>query len=125
MSVKNMFNAARLGSTLDDIGVGGETCLTRAVKMGLVEVAEDFMKLGAQADTPNAQGEIPLFIALEQKDRAMMVALVRGGASVFLKKDGLSFKEHALKMGMRDVANWADRIERDRVAYAWACFPPC
>ena len=123
MSVKNMFNAARLGSTLDEQGLGGETYLTRAVKMGLVDVAEDFMKLGADPNGENAAGDYPLFIALEQKDRAMMVALVKGGASVFLKKDGLTFRQQALKQNMPDVAAWADRIERDRVAMSWACFP--
>jgi hypothetical protein len=125
MSVKNAFNAMRLGSALDEHGAGGETCLTRAVKMGLVGAAEDFMKLGADANRENAAGEYPLFIALELKDRAMILALVKGGASVFYKKDGLTFRQQALKQGMPDVAAFADRIEKERIAMIKAMSMGC
>lgn len=125
MSVRNVFNAMRLGSALDEHGAGGETCLTRAVKMGLVEAAEDFMKLGADANRENADGEYPLFIALEQRDRKMIVALVEGGASVFYKKDGLTFRQQALKQDMPDVAAFAGRIEKDRMAMISAMSMGC
>ena len=123
MSVKNIFNALQLKGTLDSHGAGGETCLTRAVKMGLVDVAEDFLKLGADPDRENAHGETPIFIALAQRDRAMMVALVQNGASIFMRQNGLTFKEQAMKQNMPDVAAWADRIERDRLATMAVWFP--
>ena len=116
MSVKKAFNSVRLGAVLNEPGLEGETYLTRAVKMGIPKVAKDFLELGADPDAPNAAGEYPLFLALDRKDRRMMAELLKAGASVFYKRDGLTFREAALKAGMTDVAKLAGRIEKDRAA---------
>ena len=55
----------------------------------------------------------------------MMMALVKGGASVFYKKNGLTFRQQAQKAGMPDVAAWADRIEKDRMAMIKAMSMGC
>jgi ankyrin repeat protein len=123
MSLKSVFMG--LGKTLDAPGVGGETFLTRAVKMGLPEVARDFIRTGADPNRPNAAGELPLFIALEMKDRAMIAELIKGGASVFHRQDGVTFKARALQLGMPDIAQLAAAIEKERAAMVAAMSMGC
>ncbi len=120
MSIKTVFNQLRLGDLLDAHGRGGETYLTRAVKMGLFDVAEDFINLGADPNRRNAAGELPLFIAFEKRDRVMLITLLQRGADVFEKKDGLTLREHALKAGLPDIAAYAAGAEEQRLSLASA-----
>lgn len=120
MSVKSSFNGMRLGKALDARGVGGETYLTRAVKMQQHDAINDFLDLGCDANVPNAQGESPIFIALSLMDAKAIDTLVLGGASVFVKKDGMTFKEHAKKAGLAQAVERVEIVERERAAYAYA-----
>jgi ankyrin repeat protein len=120
MSLKSVFNGAKLGSMLDAPGQGGETFLTRAIRMGLSQVAADFLDIGADPNAPNAAGEYPLFIALAMKDRKAMALLLHRGASVFYKQDDLTFREAALKAGMPDIARHAEALEKERAAFVAA-----
>jgi ankyrin repeat protein len=110
--VKRSFNAVRLGSHVDKPGAGGETFLTRAVKMGDHQAIRDFLEIGADADGPNARGELPLHIAMKRRDVKTMEILLNAGASVYRKQEGMTLREHALKLGMKDIAVAARRIER-------------
>ncbi len=112
MSVKRSFNHVGLGDCLDQPGAGGETYLTRAIKMGQHDAVAEFLNLGCDPNVKNKQGEYPIYIALEMKDEAALLLLFRADASVFIKKDGLSFKQHAIKSGLTDVAETAAAIER-------------
>lgn len=116
MSPRHSFNSLGLGDCLDQIGVGGETYLTRAIKMGQHDAVEDFLNLGCDPNVKNAAGERPLYIALGMKDETSLTLLFRADASVFIKKDGLSFRQHAEKSGLTDVAETAAAIERREIA---------
>lgn len=123
MSLKAAFMG--LGRTLDAPGPGGETFLTRAVKMGLPDAACEFIDIGADPNQPNAAGERPLFIALEMKDREMIAALIKNGASVFHTQKGVTFRARALQLGLPDVAAAAERIEKERTAIIAAMSMGC
>ena len=97
---------------LDQPGIGGETYLTRAIKMGQHDAVEEFLNLGCDPNVKNAGGEYPLYIALALKDETTLNLLFRADASVFVKKGGISFKEHAAKSGLTDIAETAAAIER-------------
>ena len=43
--LKRLFNRLRYGRSLDRIGPGGETCLTRAIKMDDAEAVSQFITL--------------------------------------------------------------------------------
>ncbi len=120
MSVKSSFNSVRHGKALDAHGVEGETYLTRSIKMQQHEAINDFLALGCDANAPNAKGETPIFIALSLMDAKAIDDLVMGGASVFVKKDGLTFKEHAKKAGLTQAVERVEICERERAAYAYA-----
>jgi ankyrin repeat protein len=126
MILKTVFNQLRLGDTLNAHGPGGETCLTRAVTMGLADAAEEFIRLGADPNRANAAGELPLFIAFAQRDRLMLVTLLQCGADIFAKKDGLTLREHAVKEGLADVAAYAADAEEQRLSFvsAMVCARP-
>lgn len=112
MSPRHSFNSLGLGDCLDQPGIGGETYLTRAIKMGQHDAVEEFLNLGCDPNVKNAAGEYPLYIAIAQKDEAAITLLFRADASVFIKKDGLSFRQHAEKAGLTDIAETAAAIER-------------
>ena len=118
MSLKSSFNAMRLGGALDKPGLEGETYLTRAVKMRQYDAVQEFIGIGANPDAENAKGETPLYVALELKDRMAIKILLENNANIFLEKNGMTFREHAEKAGMKDVAEAAAAIERERMAYA-------
>lgn len=118
MSLKSSFNEMKLGKILNAPGLEGETYLTRAIKMGQHNAIKEFLDLGCDPKAPNAQGELPLYVALAQKDREAIKALLDfDDEVVFMKKDGKSFKQHALKAGMTDVAERAANVEKIREAY--------
>ncbi|HYD19290.1 MAG TPA: ankyrin repeat domain-containing protein [Patescibacteria group bacterium] len=112
MSVRSSFNRYRLSDYLDQPGVEGETYLTRAIRMGQHDAVAEFLDIGADPNAPNARGERPLYLALAQRDETAITLLLRADASVFIKKDGISFKQHALRAGMLGVAQTAAAIER-------------
>lgn len=112
MSPRHSFNRLGLGDFLDQPGIGGETYLTRAIKMGQHDAVEEFLNLGCDPNVKNAGGEYPLYIALALKDEVSLTLLFRADASVFVKKGGISFKEHAAKSGLADIAETAAAIER-------------
>ena len=120
MSVKSSFNSVRHGKALDAHGVEGETYLTRAVRMQQHEAIKDFLELGCDPDAKNAQGESPIFIALSNMDAKAIDTLVFAGASVFVKKNGMTFKEHAKKAGLAQAVERVEIVERERAAYAYA-----
>lgn len=112
MSPRHSFNSLGLGDCLDQPGIGGETYLTRAIKMGQHDAVEEFLNLGCDPNVKNAAGEYPIYIALAMKDEAALLLLFRADASVFIKKGGLTFRQHAEKAGLTDVAETAAAIER-------------
>ncbi len=129
MSLTDAFNGWKLGqATLDAKGTGGETCLTRALKMQSYEVAADFLKLGASPDAVNAAGEKPLAIAIALKDRELIELLLDKRASVLADAPGgLNMAQYAKLHGMPDVAvRLAQMIrEKEASAYAWPGGPYC
>lgn len=116
MSPRHRFNSLGLGDYLDEIGLGGETYLTRAIKMGQHDAVEEFLNLGCDPNVKNAAGEYPIYIALAQKDETAITLLFRADASVFIKKDGMTFRQHAEKAGLADIAETAAAIERREAA---------
>jgi ankyrin repeat protein len=120
MSIKKAFDSMRLGSAVNARGLGGETFLTRAVKMGLPAAAKEFIELGADPDRANAAGERPLYIALDLKDRAMIATLLQAGADARQERNGLSFRDNAIRAGMPEIARLADAVENERMAMAVA-----
>jgi ankyrin repeat protein len=116
MSPRHSFNSLGLGDCLDQPGLGGETYLTRAIKMGQHDAVEEFLNLGCNPNVKNAAGEYPIYIALAQKDETAVTLLFRADASVFIKKDGMSFRQHAEKAGLTDIAETAAAIERREAA---------
>ncbi|MBL8712255.1 MAG: ankyrin repeat domain-containing protein [Alphaproteobacteria bacterium] len=116
MSPRHSFNSLGLGDCLDQIGLGGETYLTRAIKMGQHDAVEEFLNLGCNPNVKNAAGEYPIYIALAQKDETAITLLFRADASVFIKKDGMTFRQHAEKAGLADIAETAASIERREAA---------
>lgn len=116
MPPRHRFNSLGLGDYLDEIGLGGETYLTRAIKMGQHDAVEEFLNLGCDPNVKNAAGEYPIYIALAQKDETAITLLFRADASVFIKKDGMTFRQHAEKAGLADIAETAAAIERREAA---------
>lgn len=116
MSPRHSFNSLGLGDYLDEIGLGGETYLTRAIKMRQHDAVEEFLNLGCNPNVKNAAGEYPIYIALAQKDETAITLLFRADASVFIKKDGMTFRQHAEKAGLADIAETAAAIERREAA---------
>lgn len=118
MSLKSSFNEMKLGKILDQPGIEGETYLTRSIKMGQHDAIAEFLELGCDPRAPNAHGQIPLYLALELKDReAIKLLLNNDDEMVFMRKDGKSFKHHAIKAGLLDVAQRAATVEKIREAY--------
>ncbi|MBI1215701.1 MAG: hypothetical protein GC185_07780 [Alphaproteobacteria bacterium] len=111
MSLKRSFNSVKMGNHVDRPGAGGETYLTRALKMGEHDAMREFLEIGADANACNAKGEVPLHIALERNDLKAINILLRYNASVFFKQDGMTLREHALQLGNKPVAEAARRIE--------------
>lgn len=124
MSIKSVFNRYRISDYLDQHGVGGETYLTRAIRMGQHDAIAEFLAIGANPDQPNAKGERPLFIALALKDEAAITLLLRADASIFIKKDGLTFEQHAKGAGFPDIAETAAAIQRREAAMRLALSMP-
>ena len=122
MSLTGAFNGWKLGPSLDAHGAGGETLLTRALKMQAYDVVKDFLKLGVSPDAANATGEKPLVIALELKDRRLIDLLIDKRASVLVDAPGgLSLAQYAQKLGMPDIAIRLHQIIREKEAavYSW------
>lgn len=121
MSITSGFNEMRLGKFLNAPGVGGETYLTRSIQMKQHDALAEFLDLGCDPRAPNAAGETPLFLALRLKDaEALKIMLAKDETLAFIKKDGISFKQHAIRAGLLDVARRAAIIERHREIMAMA-----
>lgn len=121
MALKASFNGMRLGKMLDEPGVEGETYLTRCIKMGQHQALKEFLDLGCDPLKPNAHKQYPLYLALEMKDRdALNILLNKDENLAFMKKGGMSFKQHAIKAGLIDIARRCAGIERQREAYLTA-----
>ncbi|HEX2753332.1 MAG TPA: ankyrin repeat domain-containing protein, partial [Alphaproteobacteria bacterium] len=116
MTLKRVFNRMQLGDALDVRGLGGETYLTRAVKVGDVQMVQEFLDLGADPDVTNAQGELPLHIALVAQNFKIMHALLETGANIFLKQEGLTLSQHAEKLGMGKVSTVLRELEERKIA---------
>jgi ankyrin repeat protein len=116
MTLKRVFNRMQLGDALDVRGLGGETYLTRAVKVGDVKMVQEFLDLGADPDVTNAQGELPLHIALVAQNFKIMHALLETGANIFLKQEGLTLSQHAEKLGMGKVSTVLRELEERKIA---------
>ena len=123
MSLTDAFNGWKLGqAVLDAKGTGGETMLTRALKMQAYDAVADFLKLGMSPDAANAMGEKPLHIAIALKDRRAIDMLLDKRASVLADAPGGgTLAQYARKHGMPDVAaRLAQMIrEKEAAAYAW------
>lgn len=95
-----MFNRWRYGKTLDRQGPSGETALTAALKAGDIAAAADFIALGASPDQTNAQGEHPLFLALETGDFRIFRALVEANANVQATRRGQTLYSFAMERNL-------------------------
>lgn len=111
MSLKQIFNRLRLGSTLDKPGLEGETLLTRAVKSGDPETVREFLDLGADPNVKNKAGEVPLHIALTMENVKIMHLLLETGADIFKKQNGLTLREHAEKLELKSIARALRQLE--------------
>lgn len=116
MTLKRVFNRMQLGRAVDARGLGGETYLTRAVKVGDVGMVQEFLDLGADPDVTNAAGELPLHIALVAQNFKIMHALLETGANIFLKQEGLTLSQHADKLGMGKVSSVLRELEERKIA---------
>jgi len=116
MTLKRVFNRIQLGSALDARGLGGETYLTRAVKVGDVNLVQEFLNLGADPDVTNAAGELPLHLALVAQNFKIMHALLETGANIFLRQEGLTLSQHAEKLGMGKVSIVLRELEERKIA---------
>jgi len=116
MTLKRVFNRIQLGGALDARGLGGETYLTRAVKVGDAGLVQEFLDLGADPDVTNAAGELPLHIALVAQNFKIIHALLETGADIFLKQEGLTLSQHAEKLGMAKVSNVLRELEERKIS---------
>lgn len=116
MTLKRVFNRMQVGSAVNARGLGGETYLTRAVKVGDVAMVQEFLDLGADPDMTNAAGELPLHIALIAQNFKIMHALLETGANIFLKQEGLTLSQHADKLGMGKVSGVLRELEERKIA---------
>lgn len=112
LSLKRVFNRWRFHKTLDTPGACGETALTLAVRGDDVDGALRFINLGANVNQPNAAGELPIFIAIENKNPKMFQLLVEEGANLRSVFKGRSLIETAVAAGMRDEAAIAASIDK-------------
>lgn len=112
MSLKRVFNRWRFHKTLDTPGPCGETALTLAVKANDVDGALRFINLGADVNRPNAAGELPVFIAIENRNARMFQLLVEEGVNLRSAFNGKSLVEAALAAGMKDEAAIAVSIDK-------------
>lgn len=111
MSFRMLFNRLMYGRTLDRPGAGGETCLTRALKMNDDVSVSEFLALGANPDRKNAAGEYPVHVALDRKNLQAAQLLLEVGADFLIKKDGLGLGEYATKNGLPIAAEVVKRRE--------------
>jgi len=116
MILKRAFNRMQLGDALDAQGLGGETYLTRAVKVGDVKLVQEFLDLGANPDVKNAAGELPLHLALVAQNFKIMHVLLETGADIFLRQEGMTLSQHAEKLGMSKVSTLLRELEERKVA---------
>lgn len=116
MTLKRVFNRLQLGSALNARGLGGETYLTRAVKVGDVGVVQEFLNLGADPDVTNAAGELPLHIALVAQNFKVMHALLETGANIFLKQEGMTLSQRAEHLGLAKVSDVLRELEERKIA---------
>ena len=117
MSLKQIFNRWRFGKTLDHCGATGETMLTMAVKACDVKSASEFIALGASVDKPNAAGEYPLFLALEQKDKKMFRLLIEADAMIGIQQGGKTLYDFAVAQGMQDEANVITGVIKQEIEF--------
>ena len=104
MNLRRAFQQMVNGKKMNALMPGGETLLTAAVKSGDAQAAQRFLEQGADIDTPNAQGEFPLFMAIEKGDEKMFRLLVEEGASFKPWRSSLSAEDVAQKHGREDFA---------------------
>lgn len=116
MSLKRVFNRMHMADALDRPGLGGETYLTRAVKIGDVKMVQEFLDIGADPDASNAAGELPLHIALVAQNFRVMHALLETGANIFLKQEDMTLSQHADKLGMTKVSGVLRELEERKIA---------
>lgn len=116
MSLQRIFNRIHMADALDRPGLGGETYLTRAVKIGDVKMVQEFLDIGADPDVSNEAGELPLHIALVAKNFRVMHALLETGANVFLKQQDMTLSQHADKLGMPKISAVLRELEERKLA---------
>lgn len=116
MTLKRVFNRLQIGRAVDAQGLGGETYLTRAVKVGDLGMVQEFLNLGADPDVTNAAGELPLHLALVAQNFKVMHALLETGANIFLKQEGLTLSQHADKLGMGKISGVLRELEERKIA---------
>jgi ankyrin repeat protein len=69
------------GADPDLPGVGGDTPLIAAARIGFEDAAEWLIGLGAKVDAPNKMGETPLIIAVQQRNTRLVKLLLEHGAN--------------------------------------------
>lgn len=116
MSLQRIFNRIHMADALDRPGLGGETYLTRAVKIGDVKMVQEFLDIGADPDVSNEAGELPLHIALVAQNFRVMHALLETGANVFLKQQDMTLSQHADKLGMPKISAILRELEERKIA---------
>ena len=119
MSLKSLFSRLTQKKELDKPSLGGETMLTRAVKMREHDAMREFLKAGADPDVKNAGGEAPLFIALGLQDREALRILLKAHATQE-KQNGVTFRQQCWNAGLPDIGEEAEKIRRMRDAHIMA-----
>jgi len=117
--LKNLFRIFSGRKALNQPGLGGETLLTRAIKMRDNDALRETLKAGADPDAKNALGETPLYLALDMKDRAALRQLLKAHATQE-KRNGQTFRQNCWDAGLPDIAAEAERIRRAQDAAAIA-----
>lgn len=69
------------GADPDLAGVGGDTPLIAAARIGFQDAAEWLIGLGAKVDAANKMGETPLIIAVQQRNTRLVRLLLEHGAN--------------------------------------------
>ncbi|XP_033181901.1 ankyrin repeat and SOCS box protein 15-like [Anabas testudineus] len=81
-AVLEMVLYASFNLTLEEKTPEGETFLTSAVKVGLVENVKMLLEHGASPHTTNSKNESPLLLAVRARSQQMVSCLIAGGARV-------------------------------------------
>lgn len=83
------------GANLNELDLGGQTALTRAVEMGQVEAVKILLEADANVNAKRSDGRTPLLVATMNAQKELVDLLLAKGADVKAKDDGQWTALHA------------------------------